>query len=200
MTEILTPEQNAQLASWSEQRDAALREISVLTDQKFKLSKEVEGLSASKTLIQDETLKLEGRLEELNKREREYEEIVSIKVAELEAKKSGLESDVTALNKEVIDLNKKKDVLSEIVINLVSIKEKVTDHVNSIESTIKVASDAFNKNSDSMIQLVAKLSESVEKIIDINNGNVKKTLEVIEDLPRIYVELRKKTIEKIPLK
>lgn len=200
MTEILTPEQNAQLASWSEQRDAALREISVLTDQKFKLSKEVEGLSASKTLVKDETLKIEGRLEELNKREKEYEEIVSIKVAELEAKKTGLETEVSSLVKEVADLNRKKDVLNEIILSLSSIKERVVDHVNSIESTMKVASDAFAANSDSMIQLVAKLSESVEKIIDINNGNVKKTLEVIEDLPRIYVELRKKTIEKIPLK
>lgn len=193
------PGQTKQLLSWSEQRDSALREVSVLEDKKLTLSKEVEGLSDTKTKIKDDVVGLKGRLNELNEREKEYEVIVSKEVAELEVKKTALELRKSNLEEKISRLEERKEDLARSIELLVSVKEKVSDHVNSIESVMKTASDAFSANSDSMIRLVAQLSESVEKILEINNGNVKKTLEVIEDLPRIYVELRKKTIERTPI-
>ena len=102
-TEI-SPEQNAQLASWAAQRDAMLTEISVLKSEQDGLTKTNKELTASNTDLEQRALIIEGRLQELDKKEKEWEGVVSAEIADLTAQKTGLQSDTANLRGEIVVL------------------------------------------------------------------------------------------------
>lgn len=97
--ENITLEQQNQLKSWASERDAILSDISMARSEHDLIVKANRMLTESNTEISQSILRSEGRMLELDKKEREYTEIVSSEIADLGKKKTLLETEVTSLKR-----------------------------------------------------------------------------------------------------
>ncbi len=111
MEEYLTPEQKKQLKTWAFQRDALLKNIADLREARKIDEEKNHNLAISNTDIQTQIHRAEGRLEELNKKEEEFKNILSNETSSLIIEKTKLQTEIPALKKEVESLHSEKDLL-----------------------------------------------------------------------------------------
>jgi chromosome segregation ATPase len=187
----ISPEQKAHLETWAGQRDLLLSEISGLQTQKEKLTADVNNLSKSYSDLEARSNRISGKIEELNKREKEMPEIMLKEVFVLEKRKSVLEEQVSGYEKEIKMLVSQKESLehdvSLAIVNFNILKDealvldKIVDHVTVVSEHNKNRIDA----------LVAELAKSLDEIVAVNKKNVFETNVVIEKLPVMLMEAQK---------
>jgi predicted nucleic acid-binding Zn-ribbon protein len=196
MQEEITPEQREQLSSWARKRDTVLAEISVAQIAKEKLERENIALASSTKDIEKRINESQGRMDELNVREKEYEAIVSTELADLTAQKKTLQTEVAALEADIKLLVSKKDLLKETISSLTEAHEKVFARASGLDSTV---GDTMRINSQHMrdIQnLLITMKSSVQEVLDVNQLNVGKTNFVIMELPKMFFELQRQVLER----
>ena len=187
----ITVEQKEQLKTWAGQRDVLLSEISILRDEKSKLEKTNKDLANSNTDIQTKIISSEGRLLELDKKEKEVDGILSIEIAESISKKASLDNVIPLLEKEVFLLEIQKKSLIESIATLQSVNSGFADKNMELEKQIGGIIELSHKNSLVVNALMETLKVSTQELIDINTKNVKETNIIINQLPRMVVELQK---------
>jgi chromosome segregation ATPase len=196
MQEEITPEQKAQLSSWAKKRDTVLAEISVAQIAKEKMERENVALASSTKDIEKRINESQGRMDELNIREKEYEAIVSNELADLTAQKKTLQAEVAALEADIKLLVSKKDLLKETISSLTEAHEKVFARASGLDS---IVGDTVRINSQHMrdIQnLLITMKSSVQEVLDVNQLNVGKTNFVISELPKMFFELQRQVLER----
>jgi len=191
MVEEFTKEQKAQLKTWAEQRDELLLSISKLREEEEKLQTINKETANSNTDIINRAYLIEGRIEELNKKESELPKVISKEVAFLESKKTVLESEIINLGKIINILTPQKTELEYDIekafknFNIIKgeslLLEKVTDKVTTISKD----------NTDKINLLVSDLAKSLKEIIAVNKKNVDETNIVIDKVPKMIMEAQK---------
>ena len=192
----LSPEQKEQITSWVSQRDLLLVDIANLRTEKEKLTLLNKNLAESNTDVQDRINRGIGRLEELDKKEKLYEEVVSTELSDLTAQKTQLEGNIEGLKKEIVLLVPQKETLVDLILNLTSIHNKLSESAVITERAVGIVTKANSDNAKEIDGLLATVKEQVGQIVAINAGNVEKTNAVIAELPRIIFELQRDILER----
>lgn len=192
----LSQDQKAQLSSWASQRDILLADIANLKDEKQKLVIGNNQLAESNTDIVDRINQNIGRLTELDKKEEEYEKIVSAEIANLLPKKTELQAEISNLKKEVDFYISQKDSLLDLIMKLTSIHNKLSENALHTEKMIGHVTEVNSSNVREVESLLITIKNEVKKIIDLNAENVDKTNKVITELPRIIFDLQRDILER----
>jgi chromosome segregation ATPase len=187
-------EQNEQLTTWASQRDAILLEISNLRTEGERLIASNKNLADSNTEIQKAVAISIGRMNELDKQERDYENICSNEIMNLSIKKTRLEGEVTSLTNKVSLLESEKKSLIETINFLKSVHEIIFARTGSLDKVIDHVTRVSEQNSNDISLLTSKLKETMKDLIDINNKNVAETNIIIEKLPKVFFDVQRKSL------
>jgi chromosome segregation ATPase len=196
MNPTITPEQTKQLASWVGQRDLILVDISNLRTEKEGLTKTNLELAESNTEIQNKIQQSVGRLEELEKKEKEVGQKVSAENAVLGMQKTQLETQLEYLKKEIGLLECERITLIGMFGDLKNVHTDILGNANEMNKTV---GENVKLNSQSTVEiknLLVEIKGELQKIHDVNEQNVSKTNVVINDLPRIIFDLQKDIAER----
>lgn len=181
----LTPEQKKQLNAWSIKRDNILRAIGLLsTKLEDKEKKNVE-LSDSNTDLEKRIFISEGRILEIDKKEKERGELVSKDIAALDTRKSVLQVEVASLEKEVGGLMSKKNLLIEIIANAEKIHAGVFDQTSVLASIVEAVTRTSDKNISDFKTFFDELKKSMQEILDGNKNVIHETNKMIEKVPKV---------------
>ncbi len=191
---ILRGEEEVNLNSWAAKRDGILSEIAVLEDKKVRLSKQNTELANSYTEISKKIEKIVGRMEELDKTEKLYGEIVDTKILELETRKIKLTSDVDILDFEVKTLENKKESLIKDIMFLITTQEDVFNRTGILEKVVEHVTNVSSKNIKELDTAVTEINKKAEKILSLSDTNIKAHTDILNEIPRLFVELSKKTL------
>ena len=191
MNPEFTREQQDNLKTWAEQRDAILSEISNLKTEKEKLETLNKELAYSNLDIETRISGIKGAIKELESQASKPLEVLPKEVAFLQSKKSTLESEIENLSKIVDILTSQKTSLEadvsfallafEVVKGETLLLEKVANNVTTVSAT----------NTARIELLVKNLATSLEEIIAVNKKNVDETNVVIEKLPAMLMEAQR---------
>lgn len=192
--EELLPHQKEQLTNWSIQRDALLGEISVLNQEKNKLSKQNSALVESATEISMRIEKLKGTMEELDNQEKLYMEIVDSKLPGLEVEKTKLETAVSTLIKDVAILESKKEELTKDIMFLITTHEDVYQKTGALEKIVDHVAKINSENVKLLDNAVVSMTGKVNDILKLSDEQYKAHTDVLTEIPRLFVELRKKSL------
>ena len=191
MNPELTPEQRQQMSSWAAQRDAILSEISVHRTANDQLTSSNKALAASNTEIDTKIKEKTGRLEELDKKEKEAEGILSVEVADLTALKSKLQAEVFGLEKEVQALKANVESHKGMITTLADTHNKVFDHTADLHKAMGDSTKLNAANIAQINELLDRMKGSLQQVWDVNSQNVEKANYIIAQLPQMFFELQK---------
>ena len=190
----ITPEQKEQLKTWAGQRDALLSEISALRDEKEGLEQKNREVADSNTEITASINKVIGRIEELEKKEKDLVTRQLIELSRIQVEKAGVESDIENLSKIVGILNSQKKDIEDDIVSLTDVFKKIDGQVSDLN---KIVDHVTRVSSDNVVvfdTLMANLKKTLGELIDVNTKNVFETNVVIEKLPQMLVEARKQSL------
>lgn len=195
----LTPEQKKQLKTWAFQRDALLRDIAVLQEEKKEKQTTNHNLATSNTDIQIQINQAEGRLIELNKKEEEFKNLLSTETAGLMAEKTKLQSEVPTLQKEVGSLRSTKQALIDDISALSDIHSKVFEKVGGMEAVVGLVKDTSDKNIVAVSELFKELTDGLTKLLDKSKESSAGADVILEKLPRWIFELQRPiSLKRVP--
>lgn len=190
----ITPEQATKLKTWASERDSILFEIAKLKEEKEKITKDIIELSQSKTEIQNDIVKSEGRMEELDKKEKLYEEIVSIEIPKLEVQKTKLETEVMSFQKEVSYLDLKKDGLVKDIDFLIKTQKDVFERTGVLEKVVEHVTKISSSNIKELDEAVAILKKKVDEILKLSTEDIDAHNRILGEIPKLFVELQRKSL------
>ena len=196
MNPTITPEQTKQLASWVSQRDLILVDIGNKKTEQEKLTKTNLELAESNTEIQNSVQQFIGRLEELDKKEKEYTTKVGVALSDFLVEKNTLEVRIEYLKKEIDLLECERITLIGMFEDLKNVHTDILGNANEMNKTV---GENVKLNSQSTIEIRNLLNDikgEVQKIHDVNSENVEKTNRVIAEIPRIVFDSHKPQIIK----
>lgn len=198
--EDITPKQKDQLKSWSIERDSLLNEISILRDEKSKLINENNEISESSSEIIKNLNIVLGRIEELEKKEKESSERITIENSNNLIKKTKLETEITALESDIKELKEKKDTLVGFISVLEKQKSDKEAGIKLIEDIVNNVVTISNKNMAILDQHSSVLVEKMKEVISLSTQNIEKHNVILTKIPELFVELRRKSLERDEIK
>lgn len=179
------------MESWASKRDILLEEISVLTSKKEEMEKENIYLGVSSKDIQSQIDQSIGRLSEIKKQEKEFENKISKEVSDLKIEKATLDFELPILRKENEKLKlEEKEIISNLS-TLTDVQEKVFNRTSLLNEIIEKVTEVSKKNISDIDTFVENLKKSIQDLIKANENNIEKTNIVIDRLPKVLFELRR---------
>lgn len=188
---ILTPEQNQQMDSWVAQRDAILLSISTNREVNDGLVKSNKALAESNTELHDKINVSIGRLEEIEKQEKERASLTSKEIETLSTEKGILQAELVGLKAEIAALVPQKTTLVEDIKNAKDTYDRVFDRVTVLDKVVEHVTAVSAENIKEINSVVITLKSSVQEVIDTNTLNVDKANHMITELPRIFFALQR---------
>lgn len=186
-----TPVQQRAIQTWTEQRDALLREIGMYSTElnTLKASTTESGLALAD--LHKSIAEARGRLAELDALEERYKGSVSLEVAELEARKSRLQSECSSLEEKCRSKEKEYSDLSNLISVLQGAHDTMKDQaaiVNRITGElVQTSQNHISEIKSSLVEIRTISAEVIEK----GNENVKQTGIILEKLPKYIFELQR---------
>ncbi len=196
MEPTLLPEQKKQLASWVDQRDSILADIAILKPQKEKLSDEVKNLAASRTEISDKIQQAIGRLQVIDKQEEIRAGLVTKENSELISQKSVLQAEVASLSSEITVLSDTKIKLKDDIDSFLKINNIIFTNISNLEKVAIEVIDKCYNNAKNVSEIIQPLVDKCKEIISLSTVNIEAHREVLNEIPRLFVELKKKSLER----
>lgn len=196
MENTLTPEQKKQINSWVAQRDAILIDIGKQKTEQEQLIVSNKGLAASNTDLSDRIQQSIGRLTEIEEKEKEREGLVRKEIVDLAAEKSVLQTEVTSLKGEINNLSEGKQALFDEIGKLMKVHGTVFNNTTDLE---KIITDIVNKcsgNAREVSEILKLVEEKCKEILTLSTINIESHTQVLDQIPRLFVELRKKSLER----
>lgn len=186
-----TPAQVKAIAGWTEQRDALLRDIGLLSPEleaKQKASIEAgQNLAALHVQIGE----AKGRLSEIQALEERHKTSVSIEVSELEARKSRLEAECIAQEDELNASKREQGIVISATAALAHGNDTMKDQATIVE---KVVGQVIETSKNAISDIKTKTDEVravALEVIDKGNENVKQTNIVLEKMPKFIFNLQR---------
>lgn len=195
-----TTEQKSQLKTWAEERDLILSEISVNREKNEKLRKENIELSTSNTEISEQISFARGVLSVTEELEERTKNSISKDVSELKEKKAELEVIIHTSLVEIDELNKQKKDLKNDIDIISDIYKNIFSKLSGIESSIGDSSLKNSENIRKIEELFNLIKTKSEEIVSISTQNIEKHNVVLEKIPELFVELRRKSLERDQIK
>ena len=192
--EKLTPEQKEQLSNWSIQRDALLVDIANLKLEKDKAEEKVKELAVSATELDNKIQQSIGRLAELDNTEKLYMEIVDVKIPELETKKTKLETGITAMERELVLLSKEKNEIKKDIEFLKGVHSNLFDKTGLLREVVEHVKNVNSSNLKEIEKSVETINNKAKEILSLSDHNISAHTEVLNEIPRMFVELQKKVL------
>jgi len=192
-TEILTKEQE-------EEKNNFLNEIAALRVEKENLTKANKDLGISNSELTNSIHVSIGRIEELKKKEEDLSKMTSTEVTNLLIKKSILEGQITDLSKEVAYLEDKKSGITEDIVNQKEIYNDLFDKAGTLREIVGHVVAISDKNIIKLEQHSSILVDKVKEVVAISTENINKHNVILDEIPKIFVELKRKSLEREPLK
>lgn len=192
--EQITPEQKEQLSNWSIQRDTLLNEIANLTNEKETLSKANTEIALSSIDISNRIEQSKGRMEELDRQEADYINIISVEIPGLESQKTKLETEIPNLKEEIGVLSGKKDALTKDISFLIKIQEEVFNRTGILEKVVENVTNVSSANVKELDNAVISITEKVKEILVLSDTNLKAHTEILNEIPKLFVELQRQTL------
>lgn len=191
-----TPEQKKQLSTWASQRDSILIDIGNKKTESEKLTENNKTLADSNTEISTKIERSKGRLEELEKHEMNRAKFIPQENAILILEKTKLQTEIFNLKSEITTLIDTKKKIIEDIEMLKNVHGTVFNNTNNLEKTITNIVSVCSGNA----QLVADILESVEarcrQILTLSSLNIEAHNNVLNEIPKLFVELRKKSLQR----
>lgn len=187
----ITPEQKDFLETWAGKRDTLLLEISNLRIQKEKLTNDVRASSEAFAELEARSNRISGKIEELNKREKEMPELMLKEVFVLEKRKSVLEEQISNFEKLIKILSSQKESLEHDVSSSIANFNILKDEALVLDKIVDHVTVVSENNKNKIDNLVAELAKSLDEIIAVNKKNVFETNVVIEKLPAMLMEAQR---------
>lgn len=187
----LIPAQKKQLEAWATLRDEKLRELSQLNTEISDKTKKSKELGASNTEVQIQIYRAEGRLLEIEKKEKERAELISSEILSFQTEKTTLQSEITALKQIIISIHSEEETLKSSIATLTDVHRKVFDRTGGLEAIVDHVKTVSESNLSVLVKTFDVLKETSNEIIAINRKNVSETMIVIEKLPRAILEYRR---------
>ena len=192
--EELSPEQKEQLSNWSIQRDALLTELALLKEENEKLTQRNIEIADSSTEISEKIQQSIGRMEELDKQENLYKEIVAVEIPALEIVKTRLQTEITALKKEVVPLETRKEELVKDIEFLIKTKEDVSDKKEIIEKVVDHVTKVNSSNIKEIDEAIIALKSKVDEILKLSTEDIDAHNKILGEIPKLFVELQRKSL------
>jgi septal ring factor EnvC (AmiA/AmiB activator) len=199
MAEEFTKEQKAQLATWAEQRDELLSGISALKVEEEKLQAKNKELASSNSDIESRMLIIQGRIEELKIKESEIPAVISKEIALLESKKNSLQTEITATIKILEILKSQKAPLEADIEKALATFEILKGETLLLDKIVGHVTEVSNKSVITIDALVAAVKRSMQDLLDTNKVNVDKTNLVIKELPVVFLEAKRQSLERVKI-
>ncbi len=196
MDQKLTREQEKQLVSWVSERDLILLDIANKKTESEKLTITNKNLASSNTEIADRIQQSLGRLEELEKKEKERALLVIAEIAGLSAEKSTLQTQISELKKEILSLKENKNLLTEDIIILTKVQETLSIRANQIEKVITETVTINSSNAREIKNILVEAGIELKKMIDIGSENVAVTNKLVAEIPKIIVDIHRDVLER----
>lgn len=200
MEEKITPEQKEQLNNWSIQRDALLGVIAGLKTEEEKRTNRVKDLAISATELENKIQQSIGRLEELDKVELLYMEIVDSKLPDLETQKTKLETLVTILEKEAGGLLDKKEEIKKDIEFLTKVQSEIFKRTGILEEVVEHVTKVSASNIKELDEVVASLTKKVKEVIALSTEDIEAQNRILGEIPKLFVELQRKVLLRNELK
>ena len=191
----LTPEQKANLDTWAGQRDSLLKEISILRTENERLTSSNKSLADSNSDIQTQIHQAIGRMAELDKQEKDYENIVSSELTTALISKTRLESEITQLDKQVGILEFQKNSVTDQIKTLNEVYDRLFKQANVLDKIVDHVVRISKDNENQIDGMVSNLKESLQKVIDINEKHVSDTIMITDQLPKLFFDLQRQSLE-----
>jgi chromosome segregation ATPase len=189
-----TPEQVTQLSTWASERDTILSEISILKDEKEKIIKQRNEAAESATEIENKVQQFIGRMAELDKQEKQYEEIVSVEIPKLETHKTRLETQITALASLLDGLEITKSKLQTDIEFLTKVQSEIFNRTEILEKVVEHVTNVSSANIKELNNAVIEITTKVKDILALSDSELKAHTEILNEIPRLFVELQKKIL------
>jgi len=186
-----TPAQIKAIQTWTEQRDALLREIGVLSvdvGEKEKLSN-AAGLAL--TDINNQIAEARGRIAEYRALEERYKTSVSINISELEACKSRLEAECTAKEIELHEKTKAVSLVADMTTILTTANDTMKDQSAIVD---QVVGQVIKSSQDALSELKGIMNEIKNiaiEVIEKSEKNISQTNIVIGKLPKFVFDMQR---------
>jgi len=162
--DTLTPEQNNQIKSWAEERDKILLSIASNRIINEKLEKDINNKSESISDLEKRINYNLGKIEEIEKTEKQFEKRISDELSILINQKTKLESQVENLDKHISIKEDKLNILTESIKTLTILHDRVFDRVGSLD---KVVDNVVRVNTENINQInfvVSGLKKALERL------------------------------------
>jgi len=187
----LTAQQKESLKTWSDQRDALLREVSLLQNQKDTLQKESIVLGQSNNELQLSIAENKGRLIEIKEVEDRYRNSLSNDIAKFIAEKSKIEEEIVTKKEQLKLVESKKDEVISSINVLLKTHDQFFDRLSSLETIAEDIQKVSKVNINELKSFANDLKKSFEDVIAVNTSNVAQTKIILDKLPRYIFELQK---------
>lgn len=186
-----TPAQLKAIQTWTDQRDALLKEIGELSTERDAIAKKnIEG-AAALTDVNLQIADARGRLTVLTELEETRKNSVSIEVAELEARKSRLEGECVAKEEALKVLGIRQDESMQSIRTLVLAHDKMSDQATIVD---QVVGQVIEKSKTALSEIGTTMGEIrivALEVIEKGNANVQQTGIILEKLPKYVFELQR---------
>jgi len=187
----ISTEQQNKLATWAEQRDLLLREISILENKKESL--EIANVLSADSYTDKETRKtiLIGEIKQLEIQEEERKNLISIELDSLNTQKNELENSVEKQTLLLESCIAKKDLVFKLTQELTSVNERLAGKNKEIEvivEKVKVTTDANLSVTQNMFDTLGK---NIKNLFSSHKEASESANVILEKLPRWIFELQR---------
>ena len=183
--------EEANLKSWAEQRDAILLDIANKRIEQKNITDVVNGLSASASDIQKRIIESNVRLEELNKKEKEMAQKLSSEVADLQVRKTTIENMIPGLMSEVRNLTERRTELTDTIETLMKLHDRVFFRTTQLDVVVDHVVKINQKNDADVNIMLSNLKKAIQEIVDISERTIHNANLVSDKLPQTFFDLQR---------
>jgi hypothetical protein len=142
---------------------------------------------------------IQGRIEELKIKESEIPAVISKEIALLESKKNSLQTEITATIKILEILKSQKAPLEADIEKALATFEILKGETLLLDKIVGHVTEVSNKSVITIDALVAAVKRSMQDLLDTNKVNVDKTNLVIKELPVVFLEAKRQSLERVKI-
>lgn len=153
------------IKSWTEQRDALLKDISILSSTKNNLIEETKVIGFNKADLQEQVALHKGRLLEVQESEDLRKTVISSELSDLIVKKSEAENVLKTVQDDVVSLQEKKTLLLKDLEVLLPTYERIAFQIGALNETVNNVVRVNQENTKDFNVLIYNVSNILRDLV-----------------------------------
>lgn len=190
------PKQKEIVDSWAAKRDEILLEHSTLKKDGETLLDINLKLAESNKDIETNINKLLGRAEEVERSVKSSEEFISKEIGRLNVEKTELENRIYTLKTEISYLVEIKETATKDIALLNETSAAITAKDAVIEKIVQHVSEVNSTNMNKFLSFIDSFETKAKEILTLSTLNIEAHNKILNEIPILFVELRRKSLER----